>query len=311
MTCLILSKYVISLIGFPFYSLSMDTTQTSMPVNTSITSYCYDPRVAIYISYAFCLTKLLLVTPFIVAVLFLGVRRWRRQQQQGCLPPAIHSDVFTYHVSVFEIINLFGYVFNFCGKLAGLHEMVTVGNIMLRVTFLGPVVFHILACVDRYLAVVCPVAHLRLRQSAGIRIRIISTVFVWLLSSGLGAFAFVEEDHYFYLLGVLFAIFLVIISTFSLHILCALKRAGPASMGVRRDRAKVSQSKQRAFHMVMAITVTLWMWFIGILLPIILMASDLKSEIDVCLLVLAGFWFSLPSNLVLPLLYLHRDGKQK
>lgn len=288
----------------------MDTRQTSMSVNSSSTSYCYDSSVALYLIHAFWFTKLLLVTPFIVVVLFLGVRRWRRQQQ-GCLPPASHSDVFTYHVCVFEIIHLFGYIFNFCARFAGLPEMVTVGDIMLKLTFLGPVVFHIMACVDRYLAVVYPVTHLRLRQSAGIRIRIISTVFVWLLSYGLGAFAFVEEERHLYLLCVLFAIFSVIISTFSLHILCTLKHAGPAGMGVGRDRANVSQARQRAFHMVMAITGTLWMWFIGILLPIILKASGLIRENDGCLVVLAGYWFSLPSNLVLPLLYLRRVGKQK
>lgn len=262
------------------------------------------------INQAFFFTKLLLVTPFVVLVLFLGVRRWRRQQQ-GCLPPASHSDVFTYHVSVFELINLFGYVLYNCGKFAGLTKMEVVGHIVLSLTFFGPLVFHIMACVDRYLAIVYPITYLRLRQSVGIRIQIISTVCVWLLSSAIGIFGFLERDYQFFVVSVPLAFFLVIISVFCIHILCALKHAGPDGMGVREDRGKVSQSRQRAARMVMAITGTLWMWFFGILLPIILINSSLRSDKYGCLVLLAGFWFSLPSNLILPVLYFRKVVKRK
>lgn len=263
--------------------------------------------VAHYINQAFCLTKLLSVTPFAVLVLFLGVRRWRRQQQ-GCLPAASHSDAFTYHVSVFELIHLLGYVLYYWGKFGGITKVAAVGEIVLRLTFFGPLVFHIMACVDRYLAVVYPVTYLRLRGSDGIKIQIIITVCVWLLSSSLGIFAILEVDHHHIFILVLLSISLVIISMFSVHILCALKHAGPDGVGVRGERGNVSQSRQRAARMVMAITGSLWLWFFGIFLPIILIYSGHEYG---CLVMLAGFWFSLPSNLVLPLLYLRKFGKRK
>lgn len=109
------------------------------------------------------------------------MRGWVPSAGDGSSRAVCHQSVApmcTYHVSVFEIINLFRYTFNFCGKFAGLRVMVTAGNIMLKWTFLGPVVFHIMACVARYSVVVYPVTPLRLRQSAGIRIRFISTVCV-------------------------------------------------------------------------------------------------------------------------------------
>lgn len=288
----------------------MGATQISMSVNSSFTSHCYDSMAAHYISQAFCLVKLLLVTPSAALVLFLGVRRWRRQQQ-GRLPPASPSDVFTYHVSVFELTNLFGYVLFFWGEFAGLTKMEVAAEVVLNFTFFDPLVFHMLACLDRYLAVVYPITYLWLRQSAGIRIQIIIPVCVWLLSSTLGTLGFFQAEFHSVLLSVLLAIFLVTISTFSIHILCVLKHAGPDGIGVREDRGKVSQSRQRAAHMVMAIAGTHWMWFFGILLSIILMDSSLRSEKYGCLAILAGFWFSLPSILILPLLYLRKAGKWK
>lgn len=286
----------------------MGATETSMFDNSSLAINCYGSMVASYISRAFFLTKLLLVMPFIILVLFLSVLRWRRQQQ-GCVPPASHSDVFTCHVSVFELVNVFGYILYYWGHFAGVTKMAVVGEIVLRCTFLGPLIFHIMACVDRYMAVVFPITYMRLRQLVSIRIQIISTVCVWLLSSTLGIFALLEGNYFAIFLSVQLAIFVVIISMFSLHILCALKHAGPEDMGIREGRSKVSQSRQRAAYMVMAITGSLWMWFFGILLPIILMNSSLRSDKHGCLVTLAGFWFSLPGNLVLPLLYLRKVGK--
>lgn len=291
---------------FPLSSLHMGTTQTRMSVNSSFTINCYNSVVARNMNQAFYLTKLLLVTPVIVVVLFLNVRRWRRQQR-GCLPPASTSDVFTCHVSLFELLNLFGYILYFWGEFAGLTKMANAGEIVLRGTFFGPLVFHIIACVERYLAVVFPLTYMRLRRSVGTRIQIC----VWLLSSAMGIFAFLEADNYMIFLSVQLAMFLVLISMFSIHILCALKHAGPDGMGVREDRSKVSQSKQWASNMVMAITGTLWMWFFGILLSGTLMKSSLQGDWYGCLVTLAGFWFSPPSNLVLPLLYLRKVGKWK
>lgn len=282
-----------------------------MSVNSSSTSFlsCFDSVVSLYISIAYFLTKLVLVLPFVVLVLYLGLRRWWRQRQ-GTLTTTSHSDVFIYHVCIFEFIFVIGSVFLYCGWLSGLSEMMSVGLHICTVSFPGPILLHIMTCVDRYLAVVYPVTYLRLRQSGGVKIRITSTFCVWLLSSGLGSVGVAKPDFYFFVLLGFFAVSIVIISLFSLQVLCALNRPGPAEVRGRGEREQVDQSKKRVSHIVMAITGAVWMWLIGSLLPIILRMSHLVSDNDGCLLLICGYWFSLPSNLVLPLLYLQRAGKQ-
>lgn len=287
-----------------------------MSANSTLTSACNHAAVVHYIKLTFFLSKLLLVTPLVALVLFLGVRRHRRRrqrQQQGRPPsPASHSDVFTYHVSVFELVNLFGYVLSYSGVFAGLYEMAAAAVIVLRLTLLVPVIFHIMACVDRYLAVICPISYMRLRVSAG-RIQLISPLCAWLLSAALGVFSYLEEDYYRVLLHVLSVVSLVVISTFSTHMLCALRHAGPegAGSGAREDQGRASRSKERAAQMVVTITGTLWMWFLALLLPVALRNSVLQSHHGGCLVVSVGFWFSLPTDLVLPLLYLRKVAKQK
>lgn len=280
-----------------------------MSVNSSSTSFisCCDSIVGLYIAYF--LTKLVLVLPFVVLVLYLGLRRWWRERQ-GTLTTTSHSDVFTYHVCILEFIFVMGSIFLSCGWLSGLSEMLSVGLHICTVSFPGPIFFHIMTCVDRYLAVVYPVTYLRLRQSGGVKIRAISTFSVWLLSFGLGSVGVAKPDFYFFILLGFFSISVVVISLFSLQVLCALNRPGPAEVCGSRGREQVDQSKKRAFHIVMAITGAVWMWLIGILFPIILRTSHLLSDNDSCLLLVCGYWLSLPSNLVLPLLYLQRAGKQ-
>lgn len=295
----------------PLPSLHRETTQTSMSVNSSSTSFnsCLDFIVGFYVGMAYFLTKLVLVMPFVVLVLYLGLRRWWRQRQ-GTLTTTSHSDVFIYHICALELIFVIGSIFFYCGWLSGLSEMLSVGLNICTVSFPGPIFFHIMTCVDRYLAVVHPVTYLRLRQSGRVKARVISTFSIWLLSSGLGSVGVLKPDFYFFILLGFFSVSIVTISLFSLQVLCALNRPGPAEVRGRRGREQVDQSKKRASHIVMAITGTVWMWFIGSLLPIILRTSHLLSDNNGCLLLICGYWLSLPSNLVLPVLYLQRAGKQ-
>lgn len=295
----------------PLSSLHRETTQTSMSVNSSSTSFgpCLDSIPGFYISMAYFLSKLVLVMPFVVLVLYLGLRRWWRQRQ-STLTTTSHSDVFIYHICISEFIFAMGSIFLYCGWLSGLSEMMSVGLHICTLSYPGPIFFHIVTCVDRFLAVVYPVTYLRLRQSGGVKIRVISTFSVWLLSSGLGFVGVLKPEFYFFILLGFFSVSIVTISLFSLQVLCALTRPGPAEACGRRGREQVDQSKKRASHVVMVHTGAVWMWLLGSLLPIILRTSHLVSDDSSCLLLVCGYWFSLPSNLVLPLLYLQRAGKQ-
>lgn len=276
-----------------------------MPVNASSTyyfDYCYNSRTALFISTAFVITKILFVVPFFILVFYVGHQR--RQQRRSSATS--HSDIFIYHMSALDIIFVFGATLYLCGRYYGITEMMSVGMSVETVSFPGQFFFHILTCVERYLAVVHPITYLGLRQSGAVKIRNISTACVWLLSFGWYALTYLGQDIFIFILSLL-AFCLVIVSYCSLRVVYVLIHPGPGEVG--GDRKQIDKSKQRAFHTILAITGTLWLCFSGILISLALYRSQLLSNNDGCVAVVIGYWFSLPSNLVLPLLFLQRSGK--
>ncbi|KAK2899525.1 hypothetical protein Q8A73_012654 [Channa argus] len=129
--------------------------------------HCSDFTVGVVVISAYLFTKLFLLFPLSLLVLYLGFQRWR---QQGSFATTSHSDVFSYCSATLELIYVLGLVFYYCGKELHVSELMTVGYLYLFSPVLpGETCFHILTCVERYLAVVHPVTYLRLRQSGGIR----------------------------------------------------------------------------------------------------------------------------------------------
>lgn len=206
-----------------------------------------------------------------------------------------------------DILFVLGGIVYLCGRYSGFTEMIVVGHNLCTVAFPGPLFFHSLTCAERYLAVVHPVTYLGLKQSGAVKIRNISTVCVWLLSFGWYGLTFLSQDIIFILLLSLLAFCLVIVSYCSLRVVYVLIHPGPGEVGGARER--VDKSKQRAFHTILAITGALWMCFAGILITVALDRSQLLSNNEDCVALAIGYWFSLPSNLVLPLLFLQRSGK--
>ncbi len=205
-----------------------------------------------------------------------------------------------------ELISAFGGTVYFCGIYTDLSEVMEVGFYLTNIAFPGQMSFHILTCVERYLAVVHPVTYLGLRQSGGVRIRNISTVCAWLLCFGWsGTLRIVDLPVVPYICFLVLS--LIVVSFCSLSVVCVLIRPGPGEVG--GDRERVDQSKQRAFHTIMAIVGVLWLWFAGFLVCLTLDSSNLLSHDDGCVVLISANWFNLPSGLILPLLFLHRAGK--
>lgn len=166
-----------------------------------------------------------------------------------------------------------------------------------------------LICVERYLAVVRPVTYLRLKQTAGTHIRNISTVVIWVQGAA-GSSGFIVY-MYFPKLGAiaagLMALCLITVLFCSLSILCVLIRQRPGQVG--QDKMQIDKSKQRAFNIILIIMGVLFFRFGGNLVCYALSASLTVNKDGWCLAIASGFWFSLPSSLVLLLLFLHRNGK--
>lgn len=277
-----------------------------MSVNASssdLVYHCTEVRAAFFIATAFLITKSLLILPFAILFLYLGHQRW---QQHRSFATTNHSDIFIYQVAILDIFFVLGTVLYLPGKYSSISQLMTAGFYVSNLSFSGSVLFHTMTCAERYLAVVHPVTYLRLRQSGGLRIRNMGIVCVWLLCfvwCGVGSM-----DFPFIPLFCLLAIALTVVSFFSLRVLCVLIRPGPGEVG--GDREWAHQSKQRAFQTIMAITGAQLMWLSGILVSLSMDLSKLLDHNDGCVVMVCGYWFSLPSHLVLPSLFLHRARKR-
>lgn len=265
----------------------------------SFSFHCSQSRPAFLVSITFFIVKTVIVLPCAVAVLHLGQqrRRWRRSSA-----PTSHADVFTYHMVLFDLVFIAGFLLFLCGSFSALLQMKIVGFYLSLVTFPGPVLLHIVACLERYLAVVHPVTYLTLRRSGGTRIRNLVLVCVWLLCCSWSAGGTETVDFPFLPIFLLLGFALLIVTLSSLRVLCVLIRPKPGQ-GSRSSQG----SKLRAFQTMTAIMGTMWMWFLGVLVSLAL--STNHSQVDGCVLLVCGYWFTLPSNLVLPLLFLHRARK--
>lgn len=285
------------------------SVNSSFPSNSSLgfpVYHCFNSTVTTLIYSTFNITRVVLLLPLSILVLYLGHQRWR---QQRSFTTTCHSDIFTYHTAAMELIWVLGSAFFFCGSTADLPQMITGGVCLSSITYCGENFFHLLTCVERYLAVVHPITYLGLRKARGVRIRNISIGCVWLLSLVLASVIIIPKhpivDSILSLCLLVFS--LVVLSFSSLSVLHVLIRPGPGNRG--RDKDRIDQSKQKAFITITVITGMLWFWFVGFLVSISLEASPQLRPSVGCVAKASALWFNLPSSLVLPLLYLHRAGK--
>ena len=264
-------------------------------------------RKSIPVYVALCIS-LLLLFPLFILVLCVGCQRWRKQRSAAAAGPVTsHSDVFTFNMVVLELIGILGLCLNFFGAYNNQPGVLRVGSLMAAITVPGESLFHLLTCVERYLAVVHPVTYLGLKQTGGVRIRNVIIGCVWLLCWGLSSLS--EFSYRFLTISTLVLLLFstIAVAYCSLTALCVLIRPGPGEVGGRRK--PVDQSKQRALHTMMAVAGTLLLRFLGSFVATITQFSSDLNDIDKCLVILSAAWFCLPSSLVLPLLFLHRAGK--
>lgn len=243
----------------------------------------------------FSATSLLLL-PLLILVLHVGHQRRKATMS--------HSDFFTYNMVAMELISMAGGLITCCGASADVQSLIVAGMYMFSFSEPGQMLLDILTCAEHYLAVIHPLRYRDLRQSAGVRIRTLVAGGVWLLcfvSLGL------TEDLLIHFNSTMAMFFWV--STFavvlvcSLSVLCVLIRPRPGERLGARD-----QLKQRAVITITVILGALLLKFLGIFICIVIYSLSALQE-ERCLLLLSIPWFSLPSSLVLPLLFLQRAGK--
>lgn len=245
-----------------------------------------------FAAYTAYLLSYLLLVPFFVLVLHVALQRWR----SATTTATGHMDVLTYHMVLLELLSLVGASIYYTGSVTGkVHDWGTMVTAISSVGT-GKAVFHLLACLDRYLAVVHPIRYVWTRQSAGIRLRNVFIGCAWLLCLPSCVMDYVHRRTY----GFCLLFFAVLFSSGTLCVLFVIHRAGPK---------RQSRDKRRALCTVAAITVSLVLRFFGNMIPVILLATlDLRWS-QQCFIITASLPISLPSSLVMPLLFLQRAGK--
>lgn len=291
----------------------LNTIRTTMAFNSStlpqhahtnsslspLSTRCLNHRVDVLIFTIFAITNILVLLPLSILVFYLGLQQWRKRFSG---PGAVsHSDAITYHMIIVELIGVLGCGCFCCGAYFGLLKLTKVGLFLYSITAEGHTSFHILSCVDRLLAVVHPITYLGLKQRGGIMMRNVIIGSAWLFFA---IFAVCSQFFYHSAANICTLLLSTLVTSFCcLSVLRSLNRPGP---GARRT---TNQSKKMALNTIMAITGAL-MWRFGGYLSVLLIYSFSRMSEDVrCALLISGVWFSLPSSMVLPLLYLHRARK--
>ncbi|XP_007568134.1 uncharacterized protein LOC103149055 [Poecilia formosa] len=254
-----------------------------------------------FLASAFNLSRAVLLLPVSVFVLILGVH------QSRSFTAATHLDVFTYHQAVMELIWALGAGLTSLGLYFHLPNVPVFGYIFSSVVFFGETLFHILTCLERYLAVVHPVTYRGLQNRHGAAIRNGCIVSAWLLS-WMWACLIVLHDSILSMISFLcfLVLSLIIISVCSCSVLCALIRPGPGDRD--RTRGQMDQMKLRAFFTVTAIMAAVFLWFFAFLIATAAKYANVFSHSVWCAIDYYVMWFSLPSSLTLPLLYMHKKG---
>lgn len=241
--------------------------------------------------------------PLLILVIYLGIQQCRKRPSLSTTTS--HSDVITYHSITMLLGELMAIGIFLYAKFVNLPQLLTVGISTLWAMSVGQAMFHILTCVERYLAVVHPITYQRLKEPRGVRIRNLSVGCVWVMSMNTDLVFYLQMSETLLVIYCCVMSFIIITVSFcSISVLCALRHPGPGEVGGNRDRA--DQSKQRAFHIITVILGVLLIKFGGTMMISMLYSSVL---IDLCHTLTSTVWFDLPSKLVLPLLYLQRKGK--
>lgn len=251
---------------------------------------------------------MVILGPLCALILFLGFQRWRRQRLSPAATAMSNTDFFTYNAMAVELFEVLGTAVYTTGNLFTGEPALMLGVVLNAPPMFGLVLLHLLTCLERYLAVVHPIAYVHVREAVRVRIRNISSVVVWLFSFGsLGVTRQYYPDYPVAPMFFLLCVAILVTLLCCVSVLRALVRPGPGQEGGKQQN--VDQSKKRAFQMVVAITGALILRSVGLLFWLGVVNVEAFGTNLLCIFIDLGIWLMVPSSLVLPFLFLRRAGK--
>ncbi|MEQ2237683.1 hypothetical protein ILYODFUR_025604 [Ilyodon furcidens] len=285
---------------FENFSLSLNN---SLPVSSTHSSnkfysYCIMSSPGSFIYTTLSIIRICLILPICIFILN-HVLQQQKKKSPTSSEMTSHCDYFTYHVVIMELIDVLGCMFCYIGIYTNDLNIIFFGILVMFFVWYGQMSFHVLTCVERYLAVVHPITYVGLRNEGGIRNSIIGCV--WLLCfAGMGL-AYVQNLVF---PACMLISSLTTVSFCSLSVLCVLIRPGPGEHAANKER--VVPSKQRAFYTIVAILAVLLLRIAWGVMYFLLYLTRANNN---CIIIVSCNWFTIPSSLVLPWLFLHRAGK--
>lgn len=279
-------------------SLHPNILSTNSTSSDFVTCFLHRPQSLIFI--AFCLVNIILLLPSCIFILHHGFQQWI--QNVSVSSAVRHSDCFTHHMAILELNSVVGCFICFIGISGNFPSVASIGYSMYAFTCVGETFFHLLMCLEHYLAVVYPITYMGLRKDRGIQIRNICIFCTWLLCFTMGGLMQIISLTTV-LTFVLSITALIINSLCCLSVLCVLINPGPGKLSGNVNRRE--KFKYRAFYTILAILGVLVFRFLAgltwVLQTMITGESNCFSTVRIA-------WFNLPSSLVQPLLFLQRAG---
>lgn len=288
-------------------SNSSDAILLTGPASSSVIDFvldCLQSTVGL-VSLTVLIVISILILPVHVLVLKLALQKWQQKQSTTAIS---NFDLITYHLVVLELVSVVGSIFGFIGLLIGYINLTVVGVYLSPLKLTGHMLFDILTCAERYLAVVHPVTYLSLRTANGIRARNVIIGCVWVMSAvSVGTMSLIDEVSLVLLSSATVCLCVLFISFCSISALCVLTQTKPGE-GVA-ERQVFDRSKLKAFYTIIFILAMLLLRSGSSLLTLIKLDSvQMRTNVK-CGLWFSVFWFCLPSSLVSPLLLLQKAGK--
>lgn len=286
-------------VGCPVYydSLNLPSPNISFPLNVQ----CFVIRPSSFVYSIFFMTNVAILIPTCTCICCLGIQQWHQQRSISSATAKSHTDILTYHMVVIELLGVVGFIFC-CYEVCCNIDIVIVGYYIWTFSWFGETFFHLLICLERYLAVVHPITYRRLRTERGIRIRNISIGNAWLLCI-VGTILIREETVFIRITSWIAFLTLFVISFCTLSVLCILIRPGPGKQ--RGKGGRLDQSKKKALITLMSI---LGVVFLRCLWNITWSGLNEMVVMNECFVMMLGTWFNAPCTLVIPLLYLQKNG---
>ncbi|KAF3837459.1 hypothetical protein F7725_004923 [Dissostichus mawsoni] len=253
----------------------MSINNGSYPFQVQFSSHvCLNSTTGLFVLTAFSVTNVFIHLLLCALIFCLEFQRWRRQKSTF----SSHADCFTFNMMAMEMFVLVGLVLFCMGFNWNNWWLIACGMFCCSLIIPGRSLFHCLTCMERYLAVVHPITYLRLKTTSGVRIRNICIGCAWMLSFGWMSVKYAHLPNWPIFPSLVFVALSLFVSSFSsVSVLRVLRRASPGE----RPGVNVSTGGLE------------------------------EAGGDQCVVLIVTLWFGLPSSMVIPLLFLHREGKRR